>query len=59
MIIVSHSMSTIRSMCDRVLWLDHGRLVADGPTDEVLEEYSERTGRPSARPTPRRAREAS
>lgn len=52
-LLVSHSMSTIRSMCDRVLWLDHGRLVADGPTAEVLEEYAERTGRPVARPTPR------
>jgi teichoic acid transport system ATP-binding protein len=58
-ILVSHSMSTIRSMCDRVLWLDHGRLVADGPTAEVLEEYSERTGRPTARPTPRRTQEVS
>jgi teichoic acid transport system ATP-binding protein len=58
-IIVSHSMSTIRGMCDRVLWLDHGRLVADGPTAEVLEEYSERTGRPTARPTPRRTQEVS
>jgi teichoic acid transport system ATP-binding protein len=53
-LLVSHSMSTIRSMCDRVLWLDHGRLVADGPTAEVLEKYSERTGRPSARPVPAR-----
>lgn len=51
-LLVSHSMSTIRSMCDRVLWLDHGRLVADGPTDEVLEQYSELTGRPTARPVP-------
>lgn len=52
-LLVSHSMSTIRSMCDRVLWLDHGRLVADGPTAEVLEEYAERTGLPTARPLPR------
>lgn len=51
-LLVSHSMSTIRSMCDRVLWLDHGTLLADGPTADVLEEYSERTGRPSARPVP-------
>lgn len=53
-LLVSHSMSTIRSMCDRVLWLDHGRLVADGPTAEVLEEYSQRTGLPTARPTRRK-----
>jgi len=54
-LLVSHSMSTIRSMCDRVLWLDHGRLVADGSVDEVLEQYSEQTGLPTARPRPRPA----
>ena len=52
-LLVSHSMSTIRSMCDRVLWVDHGRLRADGPTGEVLEEYAAATGRPVARPVPR------
>jgi teichoic acid transport system ATP-binding protein len=52
-LLVSHSMSTIRSMCDRVLWVDHGRLRADGPTAEVLEEYAEATGRPVARLVPR------
>ena len=33
-------------MCDRVLWVDHGRLRLDGPMDEVLEAYAEATGRP-------------
>ena len=54
-LLVSHSMSTIREMCDRVLWVDHGRLRLDGPMDEVLEAYAEATGRPVARPVPRRA----
>lgn len=57
-LLVSHSMSTIRSMCDRVIWINKGQLEADGPTDEVLEEYAERTGRPVARPTPRKAAKA-
>lgn len=52
-LLVSHSMSTIRSMCDRVLWVDHGRLRADGPTDAVLEAYAAVTGRPVARRVPR------
>jgi teichoic acid transport system ATP-binding protein len=56
-LLVSHSMSTVRSMCDRVLWINKGQLEADGPTDEVLEEYAERTGRPVARPTPRKPAE--
>jgi teichoic acid transport system ATP-binding protein len=52
-LLVSHSMSTIRSMCDRVIWVDRGRLRLDGPVDEVLEAYAEATGRPVARPVPR------
>jgi ABC-type multidrug transport system ATPase subunit len=27
-------------MCNRAILLDHGRVVLDGPTDEVLEIYS-------------------
>ena len=54
-LLVSHSMSTIRSMCERVLWVDRGLLRLDGPVDDVLEAYAEATGKPVARPVPRRA----
>ncbi|WP_435202009.1 ATP-binding cassette domain-containing protein [Janibacter sp. GS2] len=37
--LVSHSNSSIRQICDRVLWMDQGRLVMDGPTEEVLPAY--------------------
>lgn len=37
--LVSHSNSNIREICDRVLWMDHGRLLMDGPTEEVLPAY--------------------
>ena len=40
--LVSHSLGSIRSNCSRVLWLDKGRLVQDGPTDEVLQAYEQR-----------------
>lgn len=36
---VSHSMSQIREMCDRVLWLDHGTVKMVGPTQEVCDAY--------------------
>jgi len=36
LILVSHSMADIRKYCTRVIRLDHGRIVADGPTEEVL-----------------------
>lgn len=37
--LVSHSNSNIREICDRVLWMDQGRLIMDGPTEEVLRAY--------------------
>lgn len=37
--LVSHSMGSIRSTCDRVLWLNKGELVMDGPTEEVVSAY--------------------
>ncbi len=37
--LVSHSDATVRSMCDRALWLEQGRLVMDGPADEVCDAY--------------------
>ncbi|WP_240434530.1 ABC transporter ATP-binding protein [Streptomyces sp. YIM 130001] len=42
--LVSHNNKSIRDTCDRVLWLEHGELRRDGPTDEVLAEYEEFTG---------------
>ena len=36
---VSHTMSQIREMCDRVLWLDHGTVRMIGPTQQVCDAY--------------------
>ncbi|MBM6402950.1 ATP-binding cassette domain-containing protein [Phycicoccus sp. CSK15P-2] len=44
--LVSHSAASIRSMCDRAIWLDSGELVADGPVDLVLEAYQSSSKRP-------------
>ena len=38
-LLVSHQLGTITSTCERVLWLDRGRVRMDGPTDEVVEAY--------------------
>lgn len=35
----SHSLPYIRERCERVVWLDHGRIVRDGPCEPVLEAY--------------------
>ncbi|MER5968284.1 ABC transporter ATP-binding protein [Streptomyces sp. NPDC002055] len=37
--LVSHNNKSIRDTCDRVLWLEKGELVMDGPTEDVLKEY--------------------
>ena len=36
---VSHSLDTLERMCDRGLWLDHGRVVKQGSVSEVLKAY--------------------
>lgn len=38
-IFVSHSLSTVRTLCARSIWLNKGRLVADGPSAEVVDAY--------------------
>lgn len=38
-ILVSHSMPTVASLADRVIWLDLGRVAADGPPAEVIPQY--------------------
>ena len=36
---VSHALGSIRQLCDRVIWLDHGKMVMIGETDEVCDAY--------------------
>ncbi|OEV03991.1 teichoic acid ABC transporter ATP-binding protein [Streptomyces oceani] len=43
--LVSHNNKSIRDTCDRVLWLEHGTLRMDGPTEEVLKEYESFSGK--------------
>jgi lipopolysaccharide transport system ATP-binding protein len=38
-IVVSHNMFSIKAMCDRVLYLSHGKVLADGAPDEVIPFY--------------------
>jgi lipopolysaccharide transport system ATP-binding protein len=36
---VSHDMAAVRRLCSRVIWLDRGRLMADGEADDVTTAY--------------------
>lgn len=36
---VSHDTGAITSFCDRVIWLDDGKIYKIGPPEEIIEEY--------------------
>lgn len=40
-IIVSHSIPSLRSLCQKVMWMHDGGIKKIGDTDEVLDEYAE------------------
>jgi ABC-2 type transport system ATP-binding protein len=44
MLFVGHGVDALRGICERAVWLEHGRLVADGPFEEVLGWYLSRRG---------------
>lgn len=35
----SHDLDAVSRLCSRTLWMDGGRLVADGPSDQVIATY--------------------
>jgi teichoic acid transport system ATP-binding protein len=45
-VMVTHNLNEIRETCTRVLWLDQGRLVADGDVETVLESYESSAATP-------------
>jgi lipopolysaccharide transport system ATP-binding protein len=40
LVLASHSAALIQDNCNRVIWLEKGRVLMDGPPDEVLRAYS-------------------
>jgi ABC-type polysaccharide/polyol phosphate transport system ATPase subunit len=47
-VVVSHDLGSLRKLCTRGLWIHQGRLVADGPVDEVVDRYLEAASAPAA-----------
>ena len=39
-LLVSHNIEQIRRLCDRVIWLDHGKVVDIGETQDICDRYS-------------------
>lgn len=40
-LLVSHSLSQIKRMSTKVLWLDHGKMMAFGETDDICKRYAD------------------
>ena len=36
---VSHSIESIKELCDRVVWIEHGKLIDVGPADIICDAY--------------------
>lgn len=41
-VLVTHAMNSVRDMCDRAAWLEHGKLIDMGDPAELVEAYTER-----------------
>jgi ABC-type polysaccharide/polyol phosphate transport system ATPase subunit len=39
-VVVSHDLTSLMTMCSRIVWLDHGRVQMSGPADEVIPLYT-------------------
>ena len=38
-VFISHNMTAVSGLCERVIWLDSGRIVEDGPAADTVKKY--------------------
>jgi ABC-type polysaccharide/polyol phosphate transport system ATPase subunit len=38
-VFVSHDLGSITQLCRRAIWLDHGQIQGDGPSEEIVQRY--------------------
>lgn len=43
-VIVSHSLDSVKDLCDRAVWIYEGHIKEDGPTEKVVKDYLELCG---------------
>lgn len=43
-LLVSHSISQMRKICDKCIWIDNGKIVMEGEANEVCDAYVENAG---------------
>ena len=40
-VIVSHSNTTLKELCDEIIWINDGVIMAQGKPEEILPKYEE------------------
>jgi ABC-type polysaccharide/polyol phosphate transport system ATPase subunit len=43
MVLASQSPSLMKEFCNKIIWLEHGRLLRSGDAEEILEDYANRS----------------
>lgn len=41
LVFVSHDLATVRQLCNRVIWMEKGAIVEDGPAERVIDRYTQ------------------
>jgi teichoic acid transport system ATP-binding protein len=57
--LVSHGLGIIRESCTRAIWLEDGKIVLDGDTNDVVDAYEDRHDRGARKATPATAQDRS
>lgn len=52
-VVVSHGLGQIESLCDEVTWLDHGQVAGSGPASRVVSAYLEKVNTDESARNPR------
>lgn len=46
-VLSSHDLNSLAELCDRILWIDHGRIRMHGAADEVIDAYRNHAAHPA------------
>jgi teichoic acid transport system ATP-binding protein len=57
--LVSHGLGIIRETCTRAIWLEGGKIILDGNTNDVVDAYEDRHDRGARKATPATAKDRS
>ncbi len=49
LVLISHDLSAVEKLCERVIWLDHGEMRQDGKSSEVITAYTQDQQKRSAK----------